>query len=250
MNDTTTPSSVPFGLPAAAFIAGVDPGTGMHAIPHDYAVRALAEGSGESGALCGRRALVATRVGAFDRATLPTWATVCPHCAWAVAATGAGAVERELNTLTPTGADREALKQLLDDPLIIRHLCEAIIAAAGQPDAEGLDDAVIELLAHASTHAPVLLRSWDCAAEECHHPPGECPCAVACAACSLRAGSWAGEQEGTYRRECTISAPCQVLTTLAAHLNPPAPNPPLDPPADQGHHEDQDERAADSGQAW
>lgn len=245
MSETTTPPAAPLVLPTAAFIAGVDPGTGVHAIPYVYAVRALAERSGESGALCGRRALVATRLGAFDRATLPTWATVCPHCAWAAAATtgpttGTGAVDRELDALTPTGADLEALEQLLADPLIVRHLCEAIIAAAQQPDAHGLDDAVIELLGHASAHAPVLLRSWDCITEECHHPPGACPCSVACAACSLQAGSWAEERESTYRPECTISAPCQVLTTLIAQLNPPL---------DQDHNKDQDELAAASRQA-
>uniref|UniRef100_UPI003F497933 hypothetical protein n=1 Tax=Streptosporangium sp. CA-256172 TaxID=3240076 RepID=UPI003F497933 len=255
MNDTTTspatPSSVPFALPAAPFIAGVDPGTGVHAIPRDYAVRALAEGSGESGALCGRRVLVATRVGngAFDRVSLPAWATVCPHCAWAVAATltatGAdeGAIERELDALTPTGPDRDALEQLLEDVLVVRRLCEAILATAQQPESNDLNDAVVELLGHASAHVPVLLRPWDCAAGECDHPPGACSGTAACAACSLRAGFWAGDQEGTYRHECTITAPCQVLATLAAHLNPPA-----DPPVDQDHAEDQGERAATTGQ--
>jgi len=225
----------------APFVAGIDPGTGTHAVPHDYAVRALAEGAGESGALCGRRVLLATRIGAgaFDRATLPAWATVCPYCAWAVAAsTGAGAIERELDALTPTGAKRDVLEQLLEDALVVRHLCEAILAAAQQPGADGLDAAVIELLAHASAHIPVQLWPRDCAAEECHHSPGACPCAVACAACSLQAGSWAGEQEGTYRPECTITAPCQVLATLITQLNPPI-----------ERHEDQAELVAASGQA-
>ncbi|WP_436764370.1 hypothetical protein [Streptosporangium sp. V21-05] len=217
----------------APFVAGIAPGAGMHAVPRDYAQRALAEGAGESGGLCGRRVLVAPRVGAFDRATLPAWAVAANPEA------RSGAIERELDALTPTGTNRDVLEQLLGDALVVRHLCEAILAAARQPGADGLDHAVIELLAHASAHAPVPLWPHDCAAGECHHPAGACPCVVACAACSLRAGSWAGDQEGTYRPECTITAPCQVLATMAAHLNPPV---------DQDHDGDQGELAATAGQ--
>jgi hypothetical protein len=46
---------------------------------------------------------------------------------------------------------------------------------------------------------------------------------VACQACSLQAGSWAGEWEGQYAVECTIPAPCGVLTALAEYFKVESP---------------------------
>jgi|GEM_PF-4150088 len=42
-----------------------------------------------------------------------------------------------------------------------------------------------------------------------------------CPVCSVRAGGWAGEWEGTYRPECTIPGPCEVLRTMAGHYRVP-----------------------------
>ncbi|MFC6582049.1 hypothetical protein ACFQBS_35585 [Planomonospora parontospora] len=112
-----------------------------------------------------------------------------------------------------------ALERLGGDALLVRRLCEAILATTPPVGEDGqADEAAVELLAHASAHAPVLLRDWPCTAGECDHPAGACVTTAACPACSLQAGQWAAAREGAYRAECTIGAPCQVLATLAAHL--------------------------------
>ena len=41
--------------------------------------------------------------------------------------------------------------------------------------------------------------------------------AVACGACSLQAGGWAGEWEGQFT--LTVPAPCRVLLALTAHAS-------------------------------
>ncbi|MEU4836160.1 hypothetical protein [Streptosporangium sp. NPDC023615] len=245
MNEITTTATTPstlIDLLAAPFIAGVAR-TGMHATPRDSAARAHAQGVEVSMALCGIRVTIPTVVfDAYDRNTPPrAWngpMRVCPYCAWYVATdTGPDAIARELDALTPTGT----LARLLPDPLIARRTCETIITAAQQPGAGGLDDGVVELLAHLSAHAPVLARPWECDDVQCDDSC-ECLHMAVCPACSLQYES--GEQAGYYRPECTITAPCQVLAALAAHLSPPASNPPVD----QIHDESQAERAATSGQ--
>ncbi|MEV7011955.1 hypothetical protein [Streptosporangium sp. NPDC051022] len=203
----------------APFAAGTEVGGGLHAIPHAYAERAQAKGGryAETGTVCGRRARLAPAVGAFDRALLPSWATVCPACAWIVALE-TGTVDQELDALTPTGQNLAAMARLMADPLITRHTCEAIIAAS-RAGADGLaDPATVEALAHATRHAPAILWSEACLEGECGHPADACPVMAACAACSLRAGDWSQDGEGHYLPLCTITAPCQVLTTLARTL--------------------------------
>jgi len=81
----------------------------------------------------------------------------------------------------------------------------------------------------------VLLVPEDCAEGSCDHGVYEddhgdkdevwtCPypdATVGCAACSVQAGSWAGEWEGQYAEECTVAAPCDVLRALARHCHVP-----------------------------
>lgn len=202
-----------------SFTAGTVFGGEVHAIPRAYAERARAKDGlhAETGTVCGRRARLTPMIGAFDRARLPSWATVCPSCTWIVALE-TGTVDQELDTLTPAGENLTALAGLMADPLIVRHICEAIITAS-QADQDGLaDPATVEALAHATRHAPVILWPETCLEAECGHPVDACPATAACAACSLRAGDWSQDGEGRYLPLCTISAPCQVLTTLADTL--------------------------------
>ncbi|GGS84587.1 hypothetical protein GCM10010156_49020 [Planobispora rosea] len=220
MTMTTGPAAAV--LPETPFIVGTAHRGTFHAIPRDYALRALAPGGGDScGALCGTWAQVATRIGtgAFDRAHLPAWMRLCPACTWTIALqAGSAAIAAELEALTPAVEDLAALEQLVPDPLITRRVCEAILATAGDlTDGSGRQD-VVELLAHAAAHAPVLLRDEDCVdtSIDCGHPGPNCPAAPACPACSVRAGDWAQDREGFYRDACTIAAPCQVIGAMAA----------------------------------
>jgi hypothetical protein len=156
---------------------------------------------------------------------------LCAYCGWAVAIE-TGTISQRLDVLTPDGRTRAALARLVGDPLAARRICEAVIAHASGPGAEyELDHgATIQILAEITRHAPTLGLPEDCAEDSCdHHLAGhgdqgldasrECDYPVAsavCPACTLRAGAWAGEWEGTFMGECYIHAPCQVLAALAA----------------------------------
>ncbi|SNT60654.1 hypothetical protein SAMN05216276_107841 [Streptosporangium subroseum] len=230
MNDTRnvlTPTVTPLvkkpaqELPEAPFVAGIGTTGEVHAIPHLYAARALGAGARrESGTVCGARAGVHREPSAFDRAALPRWASVCPPCAWTVAVE-TRTLDRELQELTPTGEHLAALTRLLDDPLIVRHVCEAVIAGY-QSEADARSEAcMIAALVHATRHAPVLLQPYECITGDCDHPDGQCPADVACATCSLQGRSFDSEPDGTFLEICTITAPCQVLITLVGHLGLP-----------------------------
>lgn len=65
----------------------------------------------------------------------------------------------------------------------------------------------------AAGHCPddrITDRAW-----ECGLPDGAAR--IACSGCSLRAGDWAGEWEGVFTTQCSVAAPCGVLTQLAGH---------------------------------
>ncbi|WP_068929320.1 hypothetical protein, partial [Planobispora rosea] len=202
----TTTSTGPAAavLPETPFIVGTAYRGTFHAIPRDYALHALAPGDGDScGALCGTWVQVATRIGAFDRAALPAWMRLCPSCTWTIALqAGRAAIAAELEALTPAVEDLAVLEHLVPDPLITRRVCEAILAAAGDLTGGSGRQDVVELLAHAAAHAPVLLRDEDCVdtSIDCGHSGPNCPAAPACPACSVQAGPWATDREGLLPR--------------------------------------------------
>jgi hypothetical protein len=123
----------------------------------------------------------------------------CPECSWIVAAR--------------TGTVATALAGLTDP--VAHDAAADVLNVADRDEKEPDDPATIQLLAAISRHSPVPLLTESCAEGDCDHGPGGCPATTACRACSLQAGSWAGEWDGTYRSECTIPAPCAVLLRLA-----------------------------------
>jgi hypothetical protein len=124
----------------------------------------------------------------------------CPACRWIVAAR-TGTLDAALAALPPLAHD----------------IAAAILNEAARDEGREPDDPrAMQLLAFASRHAPAALVAEECSEGGCDHGGG-CPGTSACRACSLQAGSWAGEWEGQYLDECTIPAPCAPLLALAAH---------------------------------
>jgi hypothetical protein len=162
-------------------------------------------GCGEhAGALCSVLVRVAgERFQPYNPSSVPVSYDPCPVCRWTVAA-----VTDDYST---------ALAEL-GHPLA-RSIATAILDRSGRLE-QGVDDpATVQLLAHVSRHAPIALVAEACSEGDCEHvangdEPGKCPDLLACKACSLQAGSWAGEWEGQYRPECLIEAPCAVLLAL------------------------------------
>jgi len=143
----------------------------------------------------------------YDPAVVPGSYDPCQECLWTVAA--------RTDTL-------DAALARLTDPLA-HDTVAAIFNEAGrlgflgQYDANPMDDpATLQLVATVARHAPVILVAEGCAEGDCAHA-GSCPGDLACRACSLQEGSWAGAGEGMYREECTVPAPCAVLLALAKH---------------------------------
>jgi hypothetical protein len=201
-------------LPPGDFLTGAPDEHGWHALARaDAEWCALRFGRLFSFTVCGRMGRRADKHGAWNPAE-PL--RRCPDCEWAVAA-AVGQLAETAARLAPGPEDEAVLAGLIPSPLIASETAALIIAAAtrdgGQPG-----DETIQLLATVSRHAPQVLRSVDCHQGDCgHDDQGSCPAIVACEACSLQLGSWAGvEREGTYRGECTIPAPCQVLTAIRA----------------------------------
>ena len=158
-------------------------------------------------ALCGAIVRMAgEKYQPYDPSSVPVSYDYCPLCRWTVAAA--------------TG-DFDAALRDLGHPLAIAT-ATAILEQSGRLE-QGVDDpATIQLLAAVAAHTPVLLVTEDAAEEGgclgCVDPPCHgCSGRLACKACSLQEGSWAGEWEGMYRQACTIEAPCAVLLALAEH---------------------------------
>lgn len=195
MTDETNPDVEPdLGLPVREgphFLAGVQ--DGWHAIdPAGIDLRCELH----DWALCGavvRRAEDERQP--YDPAAFPVSLDPCPDCRWMVAAA--------------TGTFDAALAELRDP--LAHAIAAKILAwhAEGEPE-NAHDGDMLQLLAAVSRHAPVELVTEECADGECDHSP--CPVRPACRACSLQAGP---SQEGQYRSECTIPAPCAVLLALA-----------------------------------
>jgi hypothetical protein len=137
----------------------------------------------------------------YDPATVPQSHDPCPACRWIVAAR--------------TGSLDSTLA-LLADPLEQR-IARGILRRAAMDEKDPDDPETMHLLAAVGRHSPVGLVAEECSEGDCDHD-GRCPSTHACRACSLQAGSWAGEWEGQYMDECTIPAPCAPLLALAAHF--------------------------------
>jgi hypothetical protein len=188
------------------FLAGVQ--DGWHAIPPEGIMRGC---DGHAWSACG----LIVRVARDDSGEPRSWqpgeppqsCRPCPACFWTAAA--------------KTG-QLDAALETLNDPLA-RATAAAVVAGSGWFLAGDWDDSSgLQLLAAVTRHAPAELVSEGCAEGDCDHD-GRCPARTACPACSLQAGSWAGEWEGQFRDECTILAPCAVLLAIADHFGVTAP---------------------------
>lgn len=202
-------------IPDVPFLTGVGGGQ-WHAISRE-SMAYLRTGPADSVAFaeCGELVRVALKFGAYDRLTVPVLYHPCHTCAWTVAAQ-TDALDVEVSLLMPEARERAALAQVLPDPLFAAKVAQALVTRAARYEDDYGTENLVQLLAAVSAHAPVQLMSEDCAEGGCSHE-GYCPGSVACRACSLQSGEWAGEWAGTFLSECTIPAPCPVLVALAGH---------------------------------
>jgi hypothetical protein len=204
-------------FPDVPFLTGVGQGT-WHAIGRE-SLKYLRTGSADSVAFaeCGELVRVAPKFGEYNRDSRPVTYRPCHLCAWTVAAAGGrAAMEAEADRLRPTSDTLPALDAVMADSFIAVNACRAVLAAAVAPSGHyNLEHgATLQMLTAIARHAPVLLVGEKCSEGGCSHR-GPCRGIAACQACSLQDGEWAGEWAGHYRPECTIQAPCAVLTRLA-----------------------------------
>jgi hypothetical protein len=204
------------------YVIGTDL-TYHHAIAHKRVTAVLqAEKAGfrlPAVAACGATAAPIPQHGAFHPANPAMRTDVfdrCPHCRW-IAAIDQHTETAELELFDQQHyGDSPQLALEPSPPSPMRRLCAAILADS---DCDPDYPLVIQLLGHATAHAPQTLMAEDCAEDSCDHDRGTCPSWLGCATCSVVAGTWAGEREGQHAVECSITAPCQVLQTLATHYN-------------------------------
>ncbi|HEX6359499.1 hypothetical protein [Actinophytocola sp.] len=208
-----------------------------HAVPRSEAIRVYATVAAADveprdrnwtvAGRCGAPGKLVTKWGPFVHGNPYLRTNRCAACGWLVAI-DLLTIQQELDALAPSADVRPVFARLLADPAPAATICEAIVTAAtADDDAFDLDHPVtVQLLAHVTAHEPRLLVPEACAEDECHHMPADAPdgwrcplpdARVACAACSTLAGSWAGEWQGTFLDQCTVTAPCGVLLTVAQH---------------------------------
>jgi len=202
------------------YLIGLDGGR-LHAVRYrDAAVAALANPSEwriTTHSVCHRQVGVARTWGGYDRdnENLATHG-VCPECEWEVAVE-AGTTAAVIKAVRFTGADRDAATKALGDPDLACQLYEAILATSRYDQDH---PHVLDLLAHATRHAPVLLMSEGCNEGDCEHE-GDLGCYedawFGCGECSVVAGSWAGEWEGQFAVECSVAAPCSAFTAMLTY---------------------------------
>jgi hypothetical protein len=195
------------------YLTGVQ--RGWHAIHRDslqYAAM-MSNGVQVATAECDALVRVAAKHGPYRRASVPVAYDPCPYCAWTVAV-ATGAIEHELELITPPAGESAALARLGLDPLLPAALCRAILAAAEDRSSQD----VIRQLAAVTAHSPGLAISEECGEGDCDHHPCTYPGSwAACWGCSLRTGEEAGEFAGRLMDQGTVRAPCGVLAALAAH---------------------------------
>jgi hypothetical protein len=203
---TATPESIT----EAAYLTGVQ--QGWHAVARDALKFAATMSSGVQIAQAECGALVrVSKHGGYVRGGYPVMHEPCPVCAWTVAV-ATDASESELDLITPDFAEFDALAGLGLDPLLPVKLVRAILGGGEDKS----DPAVIRQLAAVSAHQPGRAVSEACAEGDCGHDPCTGGQAV-CWTCSLRSGDEAGEWAGRLMDECTVVAPCGILSALAAH---------------------------------
>jgi len=220
---------VPF--PAAELVFGVSGGE-RHVVTGEAAGVALDLAGGDerlahAAALCRRVVKLATAWGPYSRDAALEYPPRCPDCVW-ILAMHRGVVDEEIAAFTTHDAfDAAVFTARLGDDVGERLLTAIAYDPALWHGADRIAPSHrSQLLGHASRHLPSIGLCEECAdigvANANAH--GEtCPALeVTCPGCTVTAhGMWAGEWNGTFLPECTVSAPCSVLMTLAAHYQIP-----------------------------
>lgn len=235
MTTETTKTLPP--IPDVPFVHGVHSEDNLvHAVAHPDAVWAVNNNEGEDSpararSVCGVKVTIARYWGEFRRGSDETdrhagWGQLCPRCAWAVALAN-GTEKQELAAISPGELDMVALRRLVPDPLLVVKMCRSVLADRDRADAYN-DDYRVHVLAAVTAHKPVVLLSEGCRGGECgcgcdndlceeEHDERACyaeSASVACWACSIVAGPWAGEWAGV-TVECAVAAPCSALLAMA-----------------------------------
>lgn len=173
--------------------------------------------------VCGERVTLARKWGRYDYDNPQLRTRRCERCGWIVAL-HLRSIEREIAQYAADPVDRALIRARGYDPDLLPKIVRAVLAAHPDDTVDRPEPGLFsELLAHICRHRPIgviCAGCWDDGVEETHGPGAMlCPEAVtACWACTFIAGSWAGEFEDTIGScECVVSAPCSVLTAVAAH---------------------------------
>ncbi|GAT01322.1 hypothetical protein [Mycolicibacterium fortuitum] len=178
-------------------------------------------------ALCGQLVALTPVWGPYSRETARRHPGRCPDCAW-ILALHRGAVDEEIAAFTAArdNLDAAAIAASVGD--IAQKVLTAVVrdpdlADCGQRLAPSHQS---QILGHVSRHLPVVGVCEECVeigTVNAHGHGVPCPAQkVTCARCSVASHEeWAGEWAGTFLQECTVTAPCSVLITVATHYRIP-----------------------------
>lgn len=208
------------GPPTSTWAIGcASDGTGLHAVnprvvdmTFHWATDVLAE--------CGRTVRIAKDWGVFERGNEKVDRLgACVRCAWTVAL-ATGTAGRELEAIRAGGVPwLDAMERLLPTPWLYLEICRKLLA---DMEDEAPDGRFVQLLTAATEHRPIVLLDGLCSEDSCDHDEKPAGCwadadTVACGACTISAGSWAGEYEGC--TEVLVAAEeCPVLPSMARAL--------------------------------
>lgn len=215
-----------FALPDAELVFGLG-SSRRHAVTHREALAAIGNGPvrGSKGfAVCGEIVRIAAKWGAYERDSeyLPG-DRACAQCAWIVAA-GRDEIAVQIEAAVPLPEEQEVTCEQLGDGLLGVKLLKAIADDRSLADVKGdfVRSSRVDLLALSAAHLPELVVCEQCLEVGNAHQGQRCPATlVACMACTATAGPWAGEWESSILTQCTVAAPCSVLSALCAHYNIP-----------------------------
>lgn len=208
------------GPPTTVHRIGCDiNGGGLHAVS-PRVVDATFEWHTDVPAECGQTVRISRDWGTFERGNEHVDRLgACAECAWTVAV-ATGTTDREMLAQHPKdAAEHDALVRLLPNPLLYLDICRKLVADVVD---EGPDARFVQLLTVASRHKPVVLLDGMCWEENCDHDekPRDCYAeadTVACGACTVSAGDWAGEFAG-YTEVLVAAVECPVLPAMAKAL--------------------------------
>ncbi|TMS50674.1 hypothetical protein [Mycobacterium sp. DBP42] len=196
-------------------------GVSDHDSSHHILTRAAADAGMNASAICGHPTTVASAWGPYN--TAAPHPGRCHECRW-ILAIQRDTIAAEIATYTPDPVDSAVITAILGSPLIGVDVLTAIADSSVKVhhDRNLNPSRLSQLLSHASRHQPTVTLCEECVEigiVNAHGFGSICPeQSVICHSCTPHAvEAWAGEREGTVLTECTVAAPCSVLSTLARH---------------------------------